>query len=98
MDAFAVATELLGDLELTSGQRAQLRAINHKYWQEVYALLHPAGEEGRAAESPPSNASSAVEPSLTERQTAGLRAMLERDIREMLTPAQRAAIERGGAP
>ena len=98
MDAFAVATELLGDLELTSGQRAQLRAINHKYWQEVYALLHPAGEEAGDAEAPEARASSAVEPSLTERQTAGLRAMLERDIREMLTPAQLAAIERRGAP
>jgi hypothetical protein len=89
VDAFTVVAELLGDLELTSGQLAQVRAINHKYWQKVYTLLHPPGEEGRLAT--PGATASSVE-SLTERQTADLRAMLERDVRAILTPEQRAAL------
>lgn len=88
MDAFAVADELLGGIELTTGQLTQLRVLNHKYFTEVYALLHPAG-----AQDAPALAS--AEPALTASQAAALRAMLERDVRAMLTPAQRALLAAG---
>ena len=39
MDPFTMARLLLGDLELTSGQLAQLRAINTKYFTELAALM-----------------------------------------------------------
>jgi hypothetical protein len=93
VDAFTVATDLFGDLQLTSGQLAQLRAINHKYWQEVYTLLHPAGGDAKAP-GPPDGGPTPSEPaSLTERQTAALRAMLEKELRAILTPEQRAALD-----
>ena len=95
MDAFAVAAELLGDIQLTSGQLAGLRAINHKYFTEVYALLHPAGQEDARAASSADVGTPAAEPALTEQQTAELRAMLERDVRSLLTPAQRATLDAG---
>lgn len=88
MDAFAVADELLGDIQLTSGQLAGLRAINHRYFTEVYALLHPPGEQD-------AHAAAGGEPALTARQTAELRVRLERDVRDLLTPAQRASIGAG---
>lgn len=93
MDAFTVATDLLGDLQLTSGQLAQLRAINHRYWQEVYTLLHPTGADAKSTDLPEEGATPAAAPSLTERQTAALRAMLEGEIRAILTREQRAAVE-----
>jgi hypothetical protein len=83
VDAFTVAAELLGDLQLTSGQLAQLRALNHNYWHTVAVLLHPADDDERSAAPP------AAEPSLSAQQTADLRAMLERDVRRLLTPEQR---------
>jgi Spy/CpxP family protein refolding chaperone len=98
MNAFTVAAEMLGDLELTSGQRAQLRAINHKYFQEVYTLLQPTGEEAHRAGAQTEAGSTPAEPSLTAQQTDGLRAMLERDVRDLLTPAQRARLDRERAP
>lgn len=76
MDAYAVAGEILGDLALSPGQVAQLRAIDHEHQQRLCALVHG----GR-------------EPSAAER--AELRALLASAVRGILTPEQRAALERG---
>jgi hypothetical protein len=48
--AFTVAKQLLGDVFLTAGQLAQLRAIDRKYQQALFALLdgsarHPTDAE-----------------------------------------------------
>jgi hypothetical protein len=48
MDPFTMAELLLGDTKLTPGQLAQLRAINTKYFTELYALQQKAGAEGTA--------------------------------------------------
>ena len=49
MDPFTMAKLLLGDVQLTPGQAAQLRALNTKYFTELYALSRtdrpPAGQE-----------------------------------------------------
>jgi hypothetical protein len=82
LDAFAVAAELFGDRPLTTGQLTQLRALDRRYWQRVYELLHPEGEAPRGA---PRGA-------LTAGERAGLRAMLVREVRAMATPAQRAEL------
>jgi hypothetical protein len=78
LDAFAVAAELFGDRPLTTGQLTQLRALDRRYWQQVYSLLHPDGEAPREA--------------LTAGERVGLRAMLVREVRAMATPAQRAEL------
>ena len=93
MDAFTVAAEVLGDLQLTSGQAAQLRAIDHKYWQAVYDLLHPPDDDAPRAAVGREPASPAAEVSLTAEQVADLRAMLERNVRALLTPEQREALD-----
>ena len=51
MDAFAIALELLGDVPLTAGQLTQLRAIDHKYWQAVHALVGATGQAPTEAET-----------------------------------------------
>jgi hypothetical protein len=43
MNALAEAVRMLGDIELSSGQLAQLRALNRKYAQRRY--------EGRGSEA-----------------------------------------------
>jgi hypothetical protein len=48
MDPFTMAELLLGDTKLTPGQVAQLRAINTKYFTELYALQQTAGAEDAA--------------------------------------------------
>ena len=40
MNAYAMAAQLLGDVELSVGQLAQLRAIDVKYQQRLFTLLH----------------------------------------------------------
>jgi Spy/CpxP family protein refolding chaperone len=96
VDAFTVAAEMLGGLELTAGQLAQLRAINRKYWTEVFSLLHARRDDaslaGVAADETP--AAHTATPTLTEQQTAELRAMLEREIDKLLTSDQRATLYR----
>jgi hypothetical protein len=74
MNALTIASELLGNLELSSGQLAQLRALNRKYAQRVYTLLHPSDAPTRLA--------------LTEAEAADLHAKLTADILAMLTPEQ----------
>ena len=44
MNALTEATRLLGDLELSSGQLAQLRALNRKYAQRVFERRQPEAE------------------------------------------------------
>ena len=78
LDAFAVAAELFGDRPLTTWQLTQLRALDHRYWQEVFTMLHPGGEAPRQE--------------LTAEQRAELRGMLVRAVRELATPAQRAEL------
>jgi hypothetical protein len=51
MGAYAVGERMLGDLRLTVGQLAQLRAIDAKYQQSLFRLLdgaqrRPTNEEG----------------------------------------------------
>ncbi len=84
MDAFTVAAEILGDRQLTSGQIAQLRAINQRYWQAVSAIRHSGAEQGEQG---------AV--ALTAAQVAELRAMLEWEIRSLRAPDQRESPESG---
>ena len=87
MDAFSTAAELLGDMQLTSDQLAQLRAINYKYQLEVAHRLHARKESGPTAPASP-------QAGLTPQDYASLRAMIVADIQEMLTPEQRAALHR----
>lgn len=87
MDAFTVAEDLLPGIRLTPGQLAQLRAINHEYYTRLFALSRSrAPEAQRLAEE---GVSAPREPTPAER--AELRAMLVREIRDMLTPEQRRA-------
>jgi hypothetical protein len=90
MDAFEVAHELLGDLPLTTGQLTQLRAIDRKYWQAVFTLLHP--EDERRPDARAGSGSAGAAPSLSADQIADLHAMLVREVRGLVTPAQRAAL------
>ena len=79
LDAFVVAAELFGDVPLTTEQLTQLRALDHRYWQEVYTMLHPDGEAPR--------------PALTAAQRTELHAMLARAVRELATATQRAEFD-----
>jgi hypothetical protein len=75
MNAFTVAAEIFGNMELTPGQLAQLRALDRKYAQRVYTLLHDS-ETGTARE-------------LTDVEAADLEAKLRADVLGLLTPEQR---------
>jgi Spy/CpxP family protein refolding chaperone len=77
MDAFSVAAAVLGDLALTPGQLAQLRALDHRYQQRRFELLHAPGA-GAA---------------LAEEEERELRQGMERDVLELLTPEQRGELE-----
>jgi Spy/CpxP family protein refolding chaperone len=78
MNALTTAAEILGDIELSPGQLAQLRALNRKYAQRVYALLHPS-EATRREE-------------LTGSEAADLEAKLRSDILALLTPEQQSLL------
>ena len=85
MTAFTVAKALLGDLSLTVGQLTQLRAIDHKYQQRLYTLLHAEERGGRAI---------AGQTAPTSAEIAELDRLAETDILDMLTPEQRMRIGR----
>ena len=51
--AYTVAKRLLGDLALTPQQSGQLRAIDHKYQQALFAVLHGADRPPTIAETSP---------------------------------------------
>jgi Spy/CpxP family protein refolding chaperone len=87
MNAYTIAREMLGGMDLTPMQVAQLRAIDHEHQQRLFALLHaphaePHAGPGRAA---------------TPEELASLRASLESGIRGILTPAQRARLQEHSA-
>jgi hypothetical protein len=94
MDAFTVAAQMLGGLELGPGQLAQLRAVNSRYYQRLFTLLRapdtPAGPRGSHAG--PDTPGEAREP--TPAELAELRAMLVSDIRGLLSPEQRGRLDR----
>jgi hypothetical protein len=96
MNPFTMAEILLGDMQLTPGQLAQLRAINTKYFTELYALQ----EKARAERTPTVQAASVAEsePAIPEADLAALDAVIARDIRDMLTAEQRAAVDRDVLP
>ena len=51
--AYAVAERILGNLALTPQQSGQLRAIDHKYQQALFAVLHGAERPPTVAETSP---------------------------------------------
>jgi Spy/CpxP family protein refolding chaperone len=79
MNALTLAAEILGDTELTPGQLAQLRALDRKYAQRVYTLLH--SESGTARE-------------LSEAEAADLEAKLRTDVLAVLTPEQQSRLRK----
>ena len=50
MSAFTVAARVLGDLPLSAGQLAQLRAIDTRYWRQI-AERDPAGIDEAALDA-----------------------------------------------
>jgi hypothetical protein len=94
MNAFAVAAQMLGGLQLGAGQLAQLRAVDSRHHQRLYTLVNaPAGPpESRAR---PGTPRMPREPTPAERLE--LHAMLVRDVRALLSPEQRAWIDRRAA-
>ena len=82
LSVFALLSQLLPGVALTSGQLAGVRAINTKFQTELFAL----GERARAAGRP------GAAPSPAERRA--LRAMLVGDLRSVLTEAQRSDFDR----
>lgn len=78
MSALTTALEMLGDIQLSPGQLAQLRALDRKYAQRVYTLLHDS-EAGTRRE-------------LTEAEVADLEAKLRSDIYALLTPEQQSLL------
>jgi hypothetical protein len=93
MDPFRMAELVLGDTKLTPGQLAQLRAINTKYFTELYALQQKAGAEGGAPEAAPGSLADG-RPGIPEADLAALETVIARDIRDMLTEDQRAVLDR----
>lgn len=87
MDAFTVAEELLPGIHLTSGQLAQLRAINYEYYTRLFALSRTPlpGAPQPQPDAPP------VVREPTPAEAGELRATLVAEIRAMLTPDQRRA-------
>ena len=94
MDAFTVASEMLGGIELGSGQLAQLRAINYRFVREVARLLREPAGVGEDGAAPTQPRIASVRRDLAEREVAALRAMLVADIRELLTDEQLALLDR----
>jgi hypothetical protein len=91
MDPYTMAAQMLGDMPLTNWQVAELRAIDRKYQQHVYTLLHR--DDGvEAAGASPSGAPRAGR-ELTAEEVAELRARVTSDILAMLTPEQRRAVD-----
>jgi hypothetical protein len=88
MNAYSLAAELLGDIELSAGQLSQLRALDYRYQLEVQRLLS-LREDQPAAAPESSGARSGPGPE----DAARLRLMVTAGIRELLTPGQRALLD-----
>lgn len=82
MDAFTVLAEM-GGVELTADQMAQVRAINTRYYTALFRLRQSeaAGRDGGA--------------DVADTETEALGVGLRRDVRAVLTPAQRQAMGGG---
>jgi Spy/CpxP family protein refolding chaperone len=93
MDAFTVAAQMLGDVELSPAQLAQLRAINRKYYQELYTLLHESDGVANPIGARQESGTKRTERELTEGEVADLRAMLTSDVRAILTPEQQSVFD-----
>ena len=78
LSAYAEAERLLGGVELTSGQLAQVRAIDVAHQRRLFDLLH--GAAGALPREP------------TEGEAEALRERIDADLLAMLTPAQRRAL------
>jgi hypothetical protein len=92
VDAFSVAAQMLGELELGPGQLAELRAIDSKYQQRLYTLLHASEPPARPGSYFELDPAVAREP--TSAELMGLRVMLVSDIRSLLSPEQRDRLDR----
>lgn len=89
MDVFAVAAELLGEMRLTSGQLGQLRALEYRLLLEsVRDPVQSPGPEGTPAGIPDDERGAEPAPD------PALRAEIEAEILEMLSPDQRAELNR----
>lgn len=84
MNAYTLAAELLGGVELSVGQLAELRAIDMKYQQRLFTLLHRSGADAAGPSAP---ARAEREP--TAEELASLRETIESDLFDLLTPEQR---------
>jgi hypothetical protein len=73
VNALALAAEMLGEVEPTPGQLAQLRALDRKYAQRMYGLMHDSADGSGRRE-------------LTGAEAARLRAQLEAEILALLAP------------
>jgi hypothetical protein len=93
VDAFTVAAQMLGDIQLSPFQLAQLRAINRKYYQELYALLHERDDVATPIGPRVESSTTRTERELTEKELAGLRAMLTSDVRAVLTSEQQRVVD-----
>ena len=86
-----MAKLLLGDMRLTPGQLAQLRAINTKYFTELYTLQQKAAAaRGTGVEGPPADQPSTIQ----ESDMAALNVVIARDIRDILSEDQQAVLDR----
>jgi hypothetical protein len=85
MDAFSIAAELIPGIELTAGQLAQLRAVNHRYHTRLYELTRAHG----AVRAPARRNVPPAPRELTAGEAGELRAMLVDAVLELLTPEQR---------
>ena len=93
MDAFTMAAQMFGDLELSPFQLAQLRAINRKYYQELYTLLHELDGEAEPSGPRVESRTTRTERELTEEEIGRLNASLESDVRAVLTGEQRGLLD-----
>ncbi len=94
MNAFTVAAEMLGDVQLSPGQRAQLRAIDAKYQQRLFTLLNREDTDADATGSPALLDGMRPERTPTDRELADLEAVIRSDILDMLTPEQLSAVRK----
>ncbi|CAN5532721.1 hypothetical protein BH24GEM3_BH24GEM3_17820 [soil metagenome] len=94
MDAFTVAEEMLGAMTLNAEQLAQLRAINHGYYQRLFTLLSQPNAGAGPGDDAAASTTARADRDLTAAEVAELRRLLEADILDLLTHEQRQALSR----
>lgn len=82
LSASSLVARLLPGVALTTGQMAQMRAIDTRHYTELFALRERARSEGREWSAP------------SPEEARALRAALVAAVREMLDDDQRAAFDR----